>query len=1556
MKNLYLFIFLSIFSLTGIYGQVIVSEDFDYAEGTTLGGANGGTGWGDVWKSVGNSERTILADTIRNYRTGKASDSFLQFTVVDSSENLRYQRALPSPITDDGNEYWLGFNMEVLEAGGNVTNLALVDTAGSAFKLIIGRIFNGNIAVGPPGQFAQSGAISPLQPIWYVAKISFSGDAEADTVRLFLNPDPDVIPQNEDAYLTYTGTGLNDQTINGIFIRAENQPTCISNFDDIYLGSSYADILPATAVDIEKYNPVRESFEYPAGASVAGNGDASNGWGGPWEQTGGVAQNIVSDSIVNTNLLFNTSGNSLLMDATLGATRLTRPLSQTYRDNGLTYWLSFNIDFEDAVDAGVVNVMLINNDTETMGSGGPNGQFVGIGKSNDSLAVGVMSYGPFDFTQKIPNAAVGGHWMVARVEMSGDATPDTVRFYLNPDPFTEPKVGEEDLKFVVQELNDGFKAIGIKIDAGQTKSKIDDIYLALDFEDIVPADLEVFELPEVAFEKFDYPAGDSLNAQGAAENGWAGPWTQLSGPNHPIVEGGIQNSTILRQTSGNVLSLDANEGDTRFKRLLATPYRDNGSSYWFSFHADFEDADLDNGEVVVMLVDNENEQFGASGGNGQFIGIGKTNTPGALGIFSFGPFGKVEVGEVADDAVWLVAKIETNGTGERDSVRLFINPDPGQMPAPGSEAVVYAAPELNGGFQGIGFKQSAGATKTKIDDIYLGNTFSDVVPDDLMAIENPDPAFEKFEYAVGDSLENKGEASDGWAGPWQKLAGPAGATISDDRISNTDLFVRSTGNSLMLDGADGSMRYVRPLSSAYNDNGLTYWFGFQAQFEGTGADGGVVNVMLVNNESETFGAAGGAGQFVAIGKSNAPNTLAVLRYGGFEKVDVPDVDADGVFWLVARIETNGNETADTVRLYINPTPGETPALGSEAVVFTANELNGGFRAIGFKQDGGATKTLIDDIYLGTSFDEITPPDLEDITDLYVAGPTVESFDYNVGENLDGQSERVDGWGGPWVRTSGDDIIIEEGSIETEFAVTEANKAYANFTTDAIQYDRKLSDRFPDDGSSVWLSFLMDVRSATSLFAESKIVLMDEDTEMVGFGRIAGVNRYGLTTDEVIRQTSLDSEGEAWIVARIDFSNDDSPETIRMWINNETPEVQPGDDFADIIIDAIAINNGFDAVRITGSGSPGVEFAVDEIRLGFSYTDVSKKEEVLPENLLTREQFKYPADQELAGLGAAGTQWGGPWALIEGGAGVGATREGSLDYPEFEEEGNKMELTNTEGASLNRYARPLAQKISDDGKSYWFAYLSQFDNSVSNENVTQGILYNTEDFSGANPQMRLLFGRKYNANVNSLFNINGGMTVEAPIAEDITDLLWTVVKIEFSGDESEDNVYLWYNPDIGDTTDLDVSTANASMATNALNAGFNALGFRCEGPGEGTYFVDEIHFGETFRSIIPGVGSGPITSTFSNLLSIGSLKVYPNPARDFVNFDVNVKKSSNYALRVFNLSGQHVATPFAGRINEGEHRITWDLNGNGDQKITRGFYFYQLTDGKHQVTGKLVIDK
>ncbi|WP_256867432.1 PKD domain-containing protein [Winogradskyella forsetii] len=495
------------------------------------------------------------------------------------------------------------------------------------------------------------------------------------------------------------------------------------------------------------------------------------------------------------------------------------------------------------------------------------------------------------------------------------------------------------------------------------------------FERTVTVTEPVPPLPPIVFESFDdYTADSTVEGQGTSGDGWAGSWTKLTGDDVNVVSGGIINNDISVVTSGNSLLLDASGSNTRYKRNFSTPFLDNGNTYWFAFQAEFNNADLDGGEVQVMLVDSDTESFGAGGGNGQFLGIGKTINPGALGIMTFAPFNNVEATTVeADGALWLVAKIETNGTADPDVVKLFVNPTPGIEPADGTETLTFNAPELSGGWQGIGFKYSGGnASNVQIDDIYLGNTFMDVTPQNY--VDLPPPVVETFDdYTIDVSVEGQGAVGDGWAGSWTKLSG-GDVNVESGGIENSALSVVTTGNSLVLDASVGASRYKRELSEPFLDDGRTYWFAFQAEFNGASGDTGELIVMLVDNDQENFGGGGPGGQFLGIGKTISPGApLGIMTFGPFNNINASAVSVDdGPLWLVAKIETNGTADSDLVRVFVNPTPGTAPVNGTEAVSFAAPELNGGWQGIGFKFSGGATTANIDDIYLGYSFASVTP--------------------------------------------------------------------------------------------------------------------------------------------------------------------------------------------------------------------------------------------------------------------------------------------------------------------------------------------------------------------------------------------------------------------------------------------------------------------------------------------------------------------------------------------------------------------------------------------------------
>ncbi len=495
------------------------------------------------------------------------------------------------------------------------------------------------------------------------------------------------------------------------------------------------------------------------------------------------------------------------------------------------------------------------------------------------------------------------------------------------------------------------------------------------FERVVTVTEPEEPLPPVVFESFDsYTADASVEGQGTAMDGWAGAWTKLGGDDVNVVSEGIINNTIAAITSGNSLLLDASGTNTRYKRNFSTPYLDNGNTYWFAFQAEFANTDLDGGEVQVMLVDNNGELFGGGGGDGQFLGFGKTITPGALGIMTFGPFNNVEATTVmADGPLWLVAKIETNGTEDPDIVRLFVNPTPGAEPAEGTETVSFAVPELNGGWQGVGFKYGGGnASMVKIDDIYIGNTYADITPSSYLDL--PPAVFDNFDpYTVDTTIEGQGDTTNGWSSPWTKLSG-GDVNVVAGGIENSELSITTTGNALIMDASVGSSRYKRSLSEAFVDDGRTYWFAFQAAFEGATDDTGELVVMLVDNDAESFGGGGGNGQFLGIGKTiSAGAPLGIMTFGPFNNVDATDVSvADGPLWVVAKIETNGTAEPDLVRVFVNPTPGTQPINGTEAVSFAAPELNGGWQGVGFKFSGGSTTAKVDDIYLGYRYDDVTP--------------------------------------------------------------------------------------------------------------------------------------------------------------------------------------------------------------------------------------------------------------------------------------------------------------------------------------------------------------------------------------------------------------------------------------------------------------------------------------------------------------------------------------------------------------------------------------------------------
>jgi len=82
-----------------------------------------------------------------------------------------------------------------------------------------------------------------------------------------------------------------------------------------------------------------------------------------------------------------------------------------------------------------------------------------------------------------------------------------------------------------------------------------------------------------------------------------------------------------------------------------------------------------------------------------------------------------------------------------------------------------------------------------------------------------------------------------------------------------------------------------------------------------------------------------------------------------------------------------------------------------------------------------------------------------------------------------------------------------------------------------------------------------------------------------------------------------------------------------------------------------------------------------------------------------------------------------------------------------------------------------------------------------------------------------------------------------------------------------------------------------------------------------------------------------------------LKLYPNPAKTELNFDINLNKSGDLSIRILDMLGRTVITENAGMSNAGSHKITLNTGSLND-----GIYIYQVIVGSEATTGRFNIIK
>ena len=479
-----------------------------------------------------------------------------------------------------------------------------------------------------------------------------------------------------------------------------------------------------------------ETFDSYTASDTLGGLDGGSGWSSPWVATPASGSSVVRNSgLLNNTLAAGTSGSSLRITATGGLEQSNRYLQSVIdtTDND-DFWFSAHLGASGAPGGAVGNLILI--DTTRAA-----GNQVIVGKPFPDFRIfagGQGQRGGNSFTGRQFDGS-GASFVVGH--MTRDTGVWSLDLYVDPDVMAE-ELPEDSAQIINKAYTSGnFNGVAVRIDGGSTELAwdVDDIYLGASYRDVVPTDLKtITDAPPGAAEPFSYAVGSSLIGQDGGR-GWAGPWSLLTETGEgTIEEGGTTSQPLLRSTAGPKVRFNEY---LRAVRPLEGTYGDNSRDFWLGWWFDVDEG----GDNVAHIVLADTVTYGASGPSGQLAQIGKLFGQSTIGVVGGGN----AAGSSAGEGHFLVAHIITDGTPTNDEIIVWIDPDLDVMPSADTADITAGADLTN--WNAIGFKFEGAEdqpTSVAFDNILLGFTFQEVVPNDLSEVEPPNTPAPPSRYST----------------------------------------------------------------------------------------------------------------------------------------------------------------------------------------------------------------------------------------------------------------------------------------------------------------------------------------------------------------------------------------------------------------------------------------------------------------------------------------------------------------------------------------------------------------------------------------------------------------------------------------------------------------------------------------------------------------------------------------------------------------------------------------------------------------------------------------
>ena len=1180
-----------------------------YPAGTTLAGSDAGVGWGGPWVTVSGDEPEVVDGGLANYALlQQTSGNHVAAGFTGANGDSRYYRLLNTPFLDDGSRYYFSYTSRSGYSSLNdqadffmLLNSAAFGPSGPGGQLLqIGKPLNSpfiGAGFGATANFALTGAEATATNL-VVVEVLTSGNGDVDTVRVYLNPDPDDPRRPEPDAEHLTGR-INDG-FDAVGFKATG--TVAGNtllWDDVYVGRAFSDVLPQ---DYRPVAPLSDAFatetfnSYTSGDTLGGL-DGGTGWAGPWlAYPSSDRSTIAATGVVNGTLGAQTSGRSLSISTDGTLERSIRifasPIDTVQRTD---VWFSAHLGAAGNPAGTVGNLILVDTTVDDF-------QQIIIGKQFGTqaiFAVGDGQVGGPAFTGETFEGSSARFVVGHLVRAAGFWELD---LYVDPDP-TASDLTEDAAQVVNKRYRSGnLNGVALRVDgAGNGLTwEVDDLYFGEAYADVIPPDLRFLPAaPAGASETFAYAPGTSLSSADGG-TGWGGPWTVLTeGADASVVSEGISSETLLRATSGS--SLEISEY-LRAVRPLAGTYGDFGREFWVGWWFSVEEG----GANVANLVLADTAAFAAAGPGGQLVQIGKAFGGTSIGIQGAGS----ATGASTDDGHFMVLKVVTDGTAVRDTVYLWVDPDLTAPPATDTAHVVAAADLTNWNAIGVKFEGDAGESAVaRFDDIIVGLSYADVVPLDLVAVNPPNrvrPARETFAYAAGSDLGGA-DGGAGWSGPWEALAGTA--IIAEGNVDSPRTCADSTNSVRVTQAGLGTpTRYRRSFFNPFgvDEDSETFFASFV--LNGTAKDIG--NSALVSFVS-------GDENVLSIGGVPGLSSLAVIRNDEEAPRTSNRLVVQGTKWLVVRMDIDANTGLATARVFVDPAGDAIPP--DESAVFTVENVSvlNGITGIEISGAGAQSVELnVDDIRAGSAYRDISCSFGSDDPDLLAYEP----FNYDAMGSLVGAGGENAFWDGPWVLSSDQVLntaIVREGSLNSDALAEEGNRAELSLLgeDEQLRIDRPLAFPLTSDGRTYWLSFLMNTTDGAATANVGNVVLRSSgvgafDGQRIIFGRIFGEGTLGSAVPGgATRRAPVADEGLHWMVVRMQTDPASDVDTFTVWIDPPASSVAPdttSPGFQQYFLSP-ALKEPIDVIRLrvegAGAGQSPYVTEFDEIALATRWSSI-----------------------------------------------------------------------------------------------------------------------------------------------------------------------------------------------------------------------------------------------------------------------------------------------------------------------------------------------------------------